>query len=72
MRVQDSNTANEVSLWRGNCICMQKQCQTEAIQSHLEQQSLQPVSPDDYLVVEIPCPMSLQLLHLCILSSGAG
>lgn len=38
----------------------------------LEQQSLQPVSSDDYLVVEIPCPMSLQLLHLCILSSWAG
>lgn len=37
------------------------------LQSHLEL----PMSPDDYLLVEIPFPVPLQLLLLCILSSLA-
>lgn len=47
------------------------QCQSEAIQSHLEQQSLQPVSSNDYLSGNILSSVTsiIPLVHIEFFSS---
>lgn len=72
-REQRSSIANEVLLQRAVIafVCRASASLRLSPEPLGAAVSLQPVSPDDYLLVEIPFPAQLQLLLLCILSSLA-